>query len=128
MKMFSRDKYEFVGVRSFNCQYYYAFRNINELHSEEIVLVKEAKLVFPPNLGYTYFHSEELPDAPEMLAQLSGHTLPRLNHSTVRYQSSLAENESKWVERRPTSKVKSLTSKGERVNRMGATRQRKRPV
>ena len=112
MKVFSREKYQFSGVERFKGRCYFAFKNIQQGYSEEITLVTEAKLIYPNNVGYTYFHEEELPD---FFMRMKPSALPQVIPlssliSTPRYVDSLAENESKWASRRNASKVESLTS------------------
>lgn len=112
MKVFSRDKYEYVGIQKLKGRCYFMFSNIQKGFSTEIVLVKEAKLIYPPKLGYTYFHEEDLPDyllyaEPSPVPQVI--SLSSVIHNPS-YLSSLAENERKWALRRGASEVESLTS------------------
>lgn len=61
MKIFSRDKYEFIGVRELTCSseasgdYYFAFRCIKRNFSPEVVFVKEARLEYA-NWGHVFFN------------------------------------------------------------------------
>ena len=124
MKAFTRDKYMFVGIQRFKGRCYFGFKNIQEGYSEEIVLVLEAKLIYPHRLGYTYFHKEELPDY--FLVYEEPTAIPQTNDLSRLYRKpdyavSLAENERKWVERRPTSEVVTLTEECELES--GAARQ-----
>lgn len=111
MKVFSRDKYEYVGVQKFKGRCYFVFSNIQKGYSTEIVLVTEAKLIYPRSSDYIYFHKEDLPDYflyVEADTRSSTQPLSCVIHNP-QYLDSLAENERKWALRRRASEVESLT-------------------
>lgn len=103
MKIFHRDKYEFVAVvfSPTDSKPYYAFKCIKSNFTPELVLVDEAKMIYG-DMGYVYFERCDLPT----LAEASQLSCVKPKGLT---EKNLAENESKWRSRRHRSEVVTLT-------------------
>lgn len=100
MKIFSRDKYEFLGIRALAIgdseqieECFFAFKCIKVDFSPEIVLVKEAKLVYA-DWGYVYFNQQYI------------NTSSLCVKADSDCQKSLIYNERKWRRSRDSLKGK----------------------
>lgn len=105
MKIFHKDKYQFIGINFVGDEPYYAFRCMKKDFSPEIVLVQQAKIVLSPELSLFF-------DRSRLFKQSDLNYLESLcvNLTESYYEiMSLVENESKWYDHRTYSEVNSLT-------------------